>query len=139
MQVINEVFGGRTVRAPVPVHGKCSMVSHNGQGVFRGLPSPFRAARYHSLQVSLNSLELAVTARSEDGVVMGIGHTVMPIQGVQFHPESFMTEYGLELAVNFLSMNQSWKVEGRNLNSADRFPRWDRTKDHGSISARVLE
>ena len=139
MQVINEVFGGRTVRAPVPVHGKCSMVNHTGQGLFRGLPSPFRAARYHSLRVSLNSPELTVTARSEDGVVMGIGHKVMPIQGVQFHPESFMTEYGLRLAANFLSLNDAWPGWDETSDSADKFPRWDRSKDQCPAPVMVLE
>ncbi len=102
MQVINEVYGGRTPKAPVCVHGKCSMVSHKGIGVFQGLPSPFRAARYHSLCVDVLSPELEVTAISDDGVIMGVRHRVHPIHGVQFHLESFMTEYGLEMAANFL-------------------------------------
>ena len=104
MQVINEVYGGRTPKAPVCVHGKCSMVSHQGQGVFAGLPSPFRAARYHSLCVDVLSPELEITAMSDDGVVMGVRHREYPIHGVQFHLESFMTEYGLEMAANFLEV-----------------------------------
>ncbi|MBI9077423.1 MAG: aminodeoxychorismate/anthranilate synthase component II [Desulfatibacillum sp.] len=104
MQVINEVFGGRTPKAPVCVHGKCSMVSHKGLGVFKGLPSPFRAARYHSLCVDVVSPLLEITAISDDDVVMGIRHRIYPIHGVQFHMESFMTEYGLEMAANFLEL-----------------------------------
>jgi len=91
MQAINEAFGGTTVEASVPVHGKCSLVRHSGEGLFSGLPSPFSAARYHSLQVSVSSPELVPLARSEDGVVMGLQHCKLPICGVQFHPESFMT------------------------------------------------
>lgn len=104
MQVINEVFGGRTPKAPVCVHGKCSLVSHSGRGLFQGLPSPFRAARYHSLCVDALSPDLEVTAVSDDGVIMGIRHKTYPIHGVQFHLESFMTEYGLEMAANFLRL-----------------------------------
>lgn len=102
MQVINEAFGGRTAHAPRPLHGKCSRVSHQGRGVFAGLPSPLAAARYHSLQCVDISPELEVTARSEDGVAMGLMHPKLRINGVQFHPESFMTEHGLALAENFL-------------------------------------
>lgn len=138
MQVINEVFGGSTVRAPLPLHGKCSKVNHFGQGIFENLPSPLQAARYHSLQISLTSPELTVTARADDGAIMGLEHRVMPIWGVQFHPESFMTEYGLEMAANFLSLKKGWQTCGLNLNTADRFPRWVRSGDHGLISAPIL-
>ena len=102
MQCINEVFQGRTVRAPVPRHGKVSAVHHDGQALFTGLPSPFTAARYHSLMVEVHSEALAVTARSDDGVIMGLSHSEFPLHGVQFHPESFMTETGFELVENFL-------------------------------------
>ena len=102
MQAINEVFGGRTVLAPVPVHGKRQEIFHTGEAVFAGLPSPFGAARYHSLMVSPASADLVVTARSADGVIMGLSHRRYPLHGVQFHPESFLTEYGRELAANFL-------------------------------------
>ncbi len=104
MQVINEVFGGITRKAPVCVHGKCSMVNHQEEGVFQGIPATFRAARYHSLCVEVSSPDLKITAMSDDGVVMGIQHKAYPIHGVQFHLESFMTEYGLELAANFLEL-----------------------------------
>jgi anthranilate synthase component 2 len=104
MQCINEVFKGRTVRAPIPRHGKVSAVHHDGQALFTGLPSPFTAARYHSLMVEVHSRSLAVTARSDDGVIMGLSHPEFPLHGVQFHPESFMTESGFELVENFLRL-----------------------------------
>jgi len=104
MQCINEVFQGRTVRAPLPRHGKVSAVHHDGQALFTGLPSPFTAARYHSLMVEVHSRALAVTARSDDGVIMGLSHPEFPLHGVQFHPESFMTETGFELVENFLRL-----------------------------------
>ncbi|MFP3868808.1 MAG: anthranilate synthase component II [Desulfobacteraceae bacterium] len=104
MQALNEVFGGRTLLAPVPVHGKRYQVFHQGRGLFDGLPSPFWAARYHSLAAQPQSNDLEVTARSQDGVVMGLAHRRHPLHGVQFHPESFLTEYGKELTVNFLRL-----------------------------------
>jgi anthranilate synthase component 2 len=104
MQCINEVFQGRTVRAPVPRHGKVSAVYHEGRTLFRGLPSPFAAARYHSLMVAVQSTELQVTARSDDDVIMGLSHQALPLHGVQFHPESFMTEAGFALVENFLRL-----------------------------------
>ncbi len=104
MQVMNEVLGGVTVRAPVPVHGKRSPVRHHGRGLFEGIPSPFLAARYHSLCVEVRSEDIEVSARSEDGVIMAIEHRHLPIWGVQFHPESFMTEHGRRLVANFLTM-----------------------------------
>jgi len=104
MQCINEVFAGQTVRAPLPRHGKVSAVRHDGRALFKGLPSPFAAARYHSLMVEVRSPELEVTARSDDGVIMGLSHPEFPLHGVQFHPESFMTEAGFDLVDNFLSL-----------------------------------
>jgi anthranilate synthase/aminodeoxychorismate synthase-like glutamine amidotransferase len=103
-QCIAEAFGGRVVRAPRPRHGRTSAVDHDGRGVLRGLPSPLRAARYHSLAVEEASLpaEVEVTARSEDGVVMGLRHRAWPVEGVQFHPESFLTPGGPALLRNFL-------------------------------------
>ncbi|MCX7822743.1 MAG: aminodeoxychorismate/anthranilate synthase component II [Syntrophobacterales bacterium] len=102
MQAINEVFGGKTVHAPRPVHGKRDLIYHTGVGIFQGVPSPFWAARYHSLCVSPVSQELIITAWSQEGVIMGLQHCSYPLHGVQFHPESFMTEYGKELILNFL-------------------------------------
>jgi len=105
MQSINEVFGGQTVRAPVPVHGKQSPVVHSGDGIFEGIPSPFRVARYHSLMVEMaDEAPLEVTAHSEDGVIMGLAHREHPLWGVQFHPESFMTEHGQAMVANFLNL-----------------------------------
>ncbi|MGC9196710.1 MAG: anthranilate synthase component II [Syntrophobacteraceae bacterium] len=102
MQAINEVFGGKTRKAPSPVHGKTSPVYHNGESIFSGLPSPFLAARYHSLCIEIKSEMLSPLAFSPDGVCMAIKHRDRPIFGVQFHPESFMSECGTELVQNFL-------------------------------------
>ena len=107
MQCINEAFGGVTVRAPVPVHGKKSMIEHAGKGIFQNIASPFIAARYHSLIVKLNGDGLVVTARTQDGIIMGISHNVFPLHGVQFHPESFMTESGSTRIENFLKLENS--------------------------------
>jgi len=111
MQAINEVFGGRTVRAPVPVHGKRQQVFHNGRGIFAGVPSPFWAARYHSLCVDVTSADLEVLAHTADRVVMGLQHRQWPIWGVQFHPESFLTEHGRALAANFLRLDPQWAAK----------------------------
>ena len=105
MQCINEVFGGKTIRAPIPVHGKTSTVRHNNQGLFKGIPSSFVAARYHSLMIELHKQgPLITTALSRDGVIMGISHQSSPLHGIQFHPESFMTENGALIIKNFLMM-----------------------------------
>ncbi len=102
MQCINEAFGGKTVRSPLPVHGKTSIIRHSNDFIFRNIPENFRAARYHSLMVSGMKNELKVTCESEDRVVMGISHSRYPLHGIQFHPESFLTEYGHEIISNFL-------------------------------------
>jgi len=105
MQCINEVFGGKTVRAALPVHGKTSLVSHWNESVFKGLASPFRAARYHSLVTRVDECSgLKVSAMSDDGVVMGLYHPECPLHGVQFHPESFLTEHGFALIESFLGL-----------------------------------
>jgi anthranilate synthase component 2 len=103
MQCINEAFGGTTVRAPLPVHGKTSSVTHTGKGLFSHVPNPFKVARYHSLAVSGLDSELEVSATSSDGVVMAIQHKRTRLSGVQFHPESFLTEHGFKLIENFLA------------------------------------
>jgi anthranilate synthase component II len=105
-QVIAEAYGGRVVRAPELRHGKASRILHQGEGVLRGLPSPFSAIRYHSLCAEPESLpaELAVTARSDSGVIMGLRHRRYPVEGVQFHPESILTEGGKALLANFLEV-----------------------------------
>ncbi len=104
MQCINEAFGGKTVRSVMPVHGKNCTIHHTGQSVFNGIPSPFQGARYHSLMVETNSDALLVTANSEEGVIMGLSHPDMPLHGVQFHPESFLTEHGFLIVKNFLKL-----------------------------------
>jgi para-aminobenzoate synthetase component II len=109
MQAINEVYGGITDLAPEPRHGKRSRVFHQGRGIFAGIPSPFTVARYHSLQVISGSEALIPLAHAEDGVVMGLQHRRWPLCGVQFHPESFMTEYGWELVANFLALQLRWR------------------------------
>ncbi|OGR07301.1 MAG: anthranilate/aminodeoxychorismate synthase component II [Deltaproteobacteria bacterium RIFOXYD12_FULL_50_9] len=104
-QAIGEAFGGKVVRAGRLMHGKTSPIQHDGKGVFRGLPNPFEAMRYHSLVVSATDLPdcLEITARSDQGELMGIRHRSLPVEGVQFHPESIMTAVGIELFRNFLS------------------------------------
>jgi anthranilate synthase/aminodeoxychorismate synthase-like glutamine amidotransferase len=107
-QAIGQVYGGRVVRAPQPVHGKTSQVHHNGQGVFRDLPRPFSANRYHSLIVERETLPdaLEITAETSDGLIMGLRHRTYPVEGVQFHPESIMTPNGKDLLHNFLRVSQ---------------------------------
>ena len=103
-QAIGQAFGGRVVRGAVPMHGKVSAVRHSGTDVFEGLPSPFMAARYHSLVVEAGSFPeaLEATAWTEDGVIMGLRHRALPVFGVQFHPESIASEHGHALLGNFL-------------------------------------
>jgi anthranilate synthase/aminodeoxychorismate synthase-like glutamine amidotransferase len=108
-QCIGQVYGGDVVRAPEIMHGKTSLIHHDGTGVFAGLPSPFEATRYHSLVVDRASVpaELAVTAWTEDGVVMGLRHRELAVEGVQFHPESILTARGHDLLRNFLARSGS--------------------------------
>ncbi len=103
-QTIGQAFGGRVVRCHEIVHGKMGAMHHAGQGLFRGLPSPFLATRYHSLVVERDSLPdcLEVTAWLEDGTIMGLRHKTLPIEGVQFHPESIASEHGHQMLRNFL-------------------------------------
>jgi anthranilate synthase/aminodeoxychorismate synthase-like glutamine amidotransferase len=104
-QAIGQVFGGRVIRAPELMHGKTSEVSHTDEGVFAGLPSPLTATRYHSLIVERATLPacLVVTAETADGMIMGLRHRDLPIEGVQFHPESILTAHGHAMLRNFLS------------------------------------
>jgi anthranilate synthase component II len=105
-QAIAQAFGGRIVAAPQIMHGKVSEIEHAGDDLFRGLPSPFLATRYHSLVAEPASLPacLEVTARTRDGVIMGVRHRELPIHGVQFHPESIETKHGHQLLENFLAL-----------------------------------
>ena len=104
MQCIGEVYGGVIDRAGELVHGKTSPIHHEGGGVFAGIPTPFDAVRYHSLVVRADTVpdELEVTARTDNGLVMGLRHRELPVEGVQFHPESIMSEHGRALLTNFL-------------------------------------
>jgi para-aminobenzoate synthetase component 2 len=114
-QALAEVHGGVVSHAPELMHGRTSEVLHEGAGVFEGLPAPFTAARYHSLAVEPESVpaELTVTARTDGGVVMGLQHRELPLHGVQFHPESVMTQGGYRLLANFLSMAGMPEAVGR--------------------------
>jgi anthranilate synthase component 2 len=105
-QAIGQAFGGKVVRAPVPMHGKVSAMSHGGKGLFEHLPSPFKATRYHSLIVERDSLPagLEVTAQTDDGLIMGLQHREYAIFGVQFHPESIASEHGHQILRNFLTI-----------------------------------
>ncbi|MBP2635775.1 MAG: pabA 2 [Firmicutes bacterium] len=104
-QAIGEVFGGRVVRAPKPVHGKAEYIIHKGKGIYRDLPRPFTAGRYHSLIVDKPSLPncLEITATSQDGLIMGLKHRELDVEGVQFHPESILTPQGSKVLENFLA------------------------------------
>ena len=103
-QSIGQAFGGRIVHAKQVMHGKTSAIAHCGAGVFHGLPRPFQATRYHSLVIERESLPdcLEVTAWTDDGEIMGVRHKTLPVEGVQFHPESILTEHGHRLLKNFL-------------------------------------
>ena len=105
-QAIAEALGGRIVRAREPMHGRASRIAHNGRGVFHAVPSPLTAGRYHSLVVDEETLPgcLEVAARTEDGAVMAIAHRTQPVVGLQFHPESILTEHGEALLANFLRL-----------------------------------
>ncbi|MBV8794073.1 MAG: gamma-glutamyl-gamma-aminobutyrate hydrolase family protein, partial [Hyphomicrobiales bacterium] len=105
-QAIGQAFGGDVVRAPTPMHGKASRISHNARGLFRGLNGPFSATRYHSLVIERSSApaELEVSAESDDGLVMGVQHIDRPTFGVQFHPESIASEHGRRILRNFLDL-----------------------------------
>ncbi len=103
-QAIGEVFGGKVIRAPQPVHGKAEYIIHRGNGIYRDLPKPFMAGRYHSLIVEKTSLPdcLEITATSQDGLIMGLKHREFDVEGVQFHPESILTPQGSKVLENFL-------------------------------------
>jgi anthranilate synthase/aminodeoxychorismate synthase-like glutamine amidotransferase len=105
-QAIGQAFGGDVVRAPAPMHGKISRVLHDDTDIFAGIPTPFAATRYHSLIVRRDTLPeaLVATARTEDGIIMGLRHRTMPVFGVQFHPESIASEHGHALLRNFLAI-----------------------------------
>jgi anthranilate synthase component 2 len=111
-QAIGQAFGGDVVRAPVPVHGKLSEMTHTGAGLFRGINGPFRATRYHSLVVDRATMpaDLTVTAETSDRLVMGLAHKTLPVHGVQFHPESIASEHGHLMLKNFLELAADWNA-----------------------------
>jgi anthranilate synthase component 2 len=115
-QAIGQAFGGKVVRAPLPVHGKLSEIKHRGASVFRGINARFKATRYHSLVVERETMpaELDVTAETDDHLVMGVAHRWLPVHGVQFHPESIASEHGHLLLKNFLDIAAAWnEASGR--------------------------
>jgi anthranilate synthase component 2 len=111
-QAIGQAFGGDVVRAPVPVHGKLSEMSHGGRGLFRGINGRFKATRYHSLVVDRKTLpaSLEVMAETDDRLIMGLAHRELPVHGVQFHPESIASEHGHLLLKNFLDLAAEWNA-----------------------------
>lgn len=114
-QAIGAAYGGEVVRAPVPVHGKLSTIKHKGEGVLRGINAPFEATRYHSLVVKRDTMpaDLAVTAETDDGLVMAMSHKKHPVHGVQFHPESIASEHGRTILKNFLELAAKWNAAKR--------------------------
>ena len=114
-QAMGQVYGASVVRAPKPMHGKLSTISHSGQSVFRGINHSFQATRYHSLTVAPETMppELQATAHAEDGVIMGLMHLQHPIHGVQFHPESIASEHGHQILRNFLDIAREWNGRHR--------------------------
>ena len=114
-QCIGAVYGGAVMRAPQPVHGKAASVRHDGTGLFTGLPDPLAAARYHSLIVDIpdDHPALRVTAKTEDGIIMGLQHRTYPVYGVQFHPESILTEGGMDIMGNFIALADEWNSRER--------------------------
>lgn len=109
-QAIGDAFGGDVIRAPSPMHGKVSMIHHEARQVFRGINGPIAGTRYHSLTVEPRTLPdaLEITARSDDGVIMGLSHKTLPVHGVQFHPESILSEHGHQILQNFLDLAADW-------------------------------
>jgi anthranilate synthase component 2 len=129
-QAIGQAFGGRVVRGPLPMHGKLSEIRHEAKGVFLGINAPFQATRYHSLIVDRMTLpaELTVTAEADDGLIMGLEHAELPVHGVQFHPESIVSEHGHRILNNFLDLAATWNsATGRRADSppsSERGRRW---------------
>ncbi|MGB6542501.1 MAG: aminodeoxychorismate/anthranilate synthase component II [Xanthobacteraceae bacterium] len=129
-QAIGQAFGGKVVRAPTPVHGKLSQIRHRGAGIFRGINAPFQATRYHSLVVERQTLpnELSVTADTDDGLIMGLAHTRLPVHGVQFHPESIASEHGHLMLQNFLDIADAWNASKGRRDAAPKRTRASRTE-----------
>jgi anthranilate synthase component 2 len=115
LQAVGQSYGGDVVRAPLPMHGKLSIIQHSGEGIFRGINGSFEATRYHSLIVKRETCpaDLAVTAWTSDGLVMGLSHRRNPVHGVQFHPESIASQHGATLLKNFLDLAAAWNKTKR--------------------------
>jgi anthranilate synthase/aminodeoxychorismate synthase-like glutamine amidotransferase len=115
-QAIGQVFGGKVIRAPEPMHGKVSEITHTGGDILAGLPSPFRATRYHSLIVERDTLPdvLVPTAWTDDGLIMTMHHSTLPLYGVQFHPESIASEHGHTILANFLALARGTNTPAKN-------------------------
>jgi len=113
-QCIGYVYGGKVVPANIPTHGKRSLIYHDGKTIYKGLPSPFGAGRYHSLVIEEDTLPsvLELAARTSDGVIMGVRHKDYLVEGVQFHPESIMTDVGHDMLRNFLNLLQPRRLQG---------------------------
>jgi len=113
-QAMGEAFGGEVIRAPIPVHGKLASIQHTGRSVFRGINGPFEATRYHSLVVRRETLpaDLEVTAET-DSLIMGLAHRAYPMHGVQFHPESILSQHGHRIVANFLDIAREWNASQR--------------------------
>ena len=113
-QAIGQAFGGQVVRAPTPMHGKVSRITHNARGLFRGLNGPFEATRYHSLIIdrATSPAELEVSAETDDGLIMAVAHRARPVYGVQFHPESIASAHGREILRNFLDLAAAFHARG---------------------------
>ena len=112
LQSIGQAYGGQVVRAPLPMHGKVSAVRHTGQTIFEGIDGPFNATRYHSLIVDRDTCpaELAITAETDDGQIMALSHVSLPVHGVQFHPESILSEHGATMMRNFFNLAAAWNA-----------------------------
>lgn len=112
-QSIGQVYGGKVIRAPYLMHGKVSQIIHDGKAVFAGIKNPFNSTRYHSLIVEKESLPecLEITAKTEDGIIMGLSHKIHPVHGVQFHPESIASEHGHDILKNFVAIASRFKSE----------------------------
>jgi anthranilate synthase component II len=114
-QTVGQAFGGEVVRAPLPMHGKTSRITHNARGLFRGLNGPFEATRYHSLVVERSTVpaELEISAEADDGLIMAVAHKERPAYGVQFHPESIASEHGRQILRNFLDLAAAFHARGQ--------------------------
>ena len=113
LQAMGQSFGGEVVRAPVPMHGKVSPINHKARGMFRGINGPLQATRYHSLVVDRDTCPTVfdIEAETDDGVIMALSHRELPVQGVQFHPESIASEHGATILRNFLDLAERWQSE----------------------------